>query len=279
MYDKIFIDLDGVLADFDRGVSELCGIGTEDTKRMWDAVNNVEHFYLKLQPVYGAVEMFTSLRERFGERLEVISVLPRKECKVLHAEDDKRKWVSKTFGDEIVVNIVHNFEEMKAMCTGSSCILYTKDKDKIGPWVDARGIGAVFLNPKHVMYSIIGLNPYKKVDSMFGTLIENCESSEVVIGNSLSKEDEGVVIDKEIALIMTDDIRVTITYTHDEDDWKCCYVSTDKKEFDDRIDCTFEEYMDSNGMYLESLCENQCKWAYCGSRYEDNAYRLMYENR
>ena len=50
---KIYFDMDGVLADFDRGIEELCGIKKVDQENtneekdtvMWDAVRKVEHFY------------------------------------------------------------------------------------------------------------------------------------------------------------------------------------------------------------------------------------------
>ena len=53
MVRKIFFDMDGVLADFDRGIRELCGIPSlkqeaEDKaadERMWEAVRDTDHFY------------------------------------------------------------------------------------------------------------------------------------------------------------------------------------------------------------------------------------------
>jgi len=49
----VFFDMDGVLADFDKGIRELCNISPhkqdeadpEADKKMWDAVKGVEHFY------------------------------------------------------------------------------------------------------------------------------------------------------------------------------------------------------------------------------------------
>jgi len=50
---KIYFDLDGVLADFDRGVRELCGMepvdqnnkNKGDDDRLFEAIRAVEHFY------------------------------------------------------------------------------------------------------------------------------------------------------------------------------------------------------------------------------------------
>lgn len=65
--------MDGVLADFERGVRELCGIEPigqgsatdEQTDRLWEAVKKVPHFYLKLEPVKGAAKLFNEVRAKF----------------------------------------------------------------------------------------------------------------------------------------------------------------------------------------------------------------------
>ncbi|MCD7827783.1 MAG: hypothetical protein LUG85_04540 [Clostridiales bacterium] len=48
---KVYFDLDGVLADFDRGVAELCKMrshsqtvaSTQDDDAMWAAIREMEH--------------------------------------------------------------------------------------------------------------------------------------------------------------------------------------------------------------------------------------------
>ena len=79
--DKIFIDMDGVLADFDRGVIELCGMqpvpqkedwAHGEEKIMWERVRMTEHFYDRLEIMPGAKEMFDALYERYGNKVEIL---------------------------------------------------------------------------------------------------------------------------------------------------------------------------------------------------------------
>ena len=78
---KIYFDMDGVLADFERGVRELCNLEplSQNAKHrdkhkddiMWEKIKEVEHFYYLLNPVHNAKELFDSVYERYKERCEI----------------------------------------------------------------------------------------------------------------------------------------------------------------------------------------------------------------
>ena len=73
---KIYFDMDQVLADFDRGVVELCGLDFQNensrTKEMddamWERIRDVGHFYDKLEPMPGAKEMFDAVYGKYGDQ-------------------------------------------------------------------------------------------------------------------------------------------------------------------------------------------------------------------
>ena len=84
MVSKIYFDLDGVLADFDRGVMELAGFNrnganaNSDIKDddMWQAIARVSNFYDKLELMPGAKEMFNSILLKPPTFALLLTVLP-----------------------------------------------------------------------------------------------------------------------------------------------------------------------------------------------------------
>ena len=59
MVEKIYFDMDGVLADFEKGLQELCDISIDPQNKqilnsddeMWMKIKEVDHFYDKLDPL------------------------------------------------------------------------------------------------------------------------------------------------------------------------------------------------------------------------------------
>ena len=144
--EKIYIDMDGVLADFEKGVREHCGIGTEDDEKMWAAVKNVDHFYYKLEPIRGSVEMLKTLIDKYGDKCEILSAVPKARRGIIHAEEDKREWIRKYLGNEIVVNLVHDWTEKLPFCTGEGCVLIDDRYENILGWREVGGTGILFHN-------------------------------------------------------------------------------------------------------------------------------------
>ena len=112
---KIFFDLDGVMADFDRGVHELCGMDAfshEDDPayslddEMWVRIKEVGHFYDKLELMPGAKKLFDDLYSRYGSRCEILSGIPKPRRGITTAGQDKINWVRRMLSEDVVVNIV-----------------------------------------------------------------------------------------------------------------------------------------------------------------------------
>lgn len=155
---KIYFDMDSVLADFDRGVRELCHIppvpidekSEAQDDEMWAAIREVEHFYDKLEPIPGAVEMFMAIYEKYGDRCEILTGIPKAKRGITTAGSDKTAWAHRLLSPELVVNIVYA-EEKKNFCTGADCILIDDYKKNINAWEGCGGTGILCESPAQVM--------------------------------------------------------------------------------------------------------------------------------
>lgn len=149
--DRIYFDMDGVLADFDRGLRELAGFvkrygqgeSEEEDDLMWEAVRKVDHFYSRLAPVPGAIELFCDLHALYGERCEILTGIPTPRRNIPEAGDDKVEWVRRLLPAGVKVNVVYR-KEKKGYCKGAGSILiddYAKNTDE---WVASGGTGILF---------------------------------------------------------------------------------------------------------------------------------------
>ena len=155
--------MDGVLADFNRGILELCGRMPVDQSRctdaeddaQWDAVREVSHFYDRLQPMPGALELFNELRENYD--CEILTKIPKKRRGIKNAGEDKIKWVHRLISEDIIVTVVQD-EDKKIYCKGAGHVLVDDYDQNINDWNDAGGTGILFTAPEEVMEKIKALD-------------------------------------------------------------------------------------------------------------------------
>ena len=114
---KIYFDMDGVLANFERGINEICGMEMpiqgkstkEEDDRMWQAVKDASHFYDRLEPMEGAIDMYKELSSKYD--CEILSAIPKPHRGIKTAGEDKISWAHRVLSPSIKVNIV--FKEEK----------------------------------------------------------------------------------------------------------------------------------------------------------------------
>lgn len=99
---RIFCDLDGVLADFDRGIVELTGKkpldpnSNRDDAEMWQAVEKAPNFYGDLYPMPDMYNLWAYIRPY---NPIILTGLPRMEA----AERQKRGWCKEWLGEDVQV--------------------------------------------------------------------------------------------------------------------------------------------------------------------------------
>ncbi len=144
---RIYFDMDGVLADFDRGLREMCGMEPQEQGNdavddmVFAAVRAVPHFYLNLKPVEGMLELFGEVRSAYGGRVEILTGVPSARRGIVDASSDKVEWVGRYLGKDVVVHTVARKEKRDY---AEGCILIDDFEKNIGEWKAAGGEGVLF---------------------------------------------------------------------------------------------------------------------------------------
>ncbi len=159
--DRIFFDMDGVLADFHRGVVEICGLEPVDQgvtgkreEKMWNAIRDAGHFYDRLELMPGAKEMFDAVYARYGEKCEILTGIPKPKRGIVGAAEDKVSWVRRLLSEDVKVNLVLR-EHKPQFCTGPGCILIDDYKKNIKEWEAGGGTGILSVNADETMEKLV----------------------------------------------------------------------------------------------------------------------------
>lgn len=152
----IYFDMDGVLANM-KGFMDAHDIeynpdNVRDKavdKIMWDKLNAIDHFYDKFDPLEGSVELFQKLSETY--RCEVLSAIPKPDWGVLTAGEDKRSWVKRILGEDVVVHIVYRAEKQEFV-KGPQSVLVDDLAINIREWEANGGTGILFTSAAEFDY-------------------------------------------------------------------------------------------------------------------------------
>ena len=92
----LFLDLDGVMADFDEGYSLKFGrCPREHNDVDWDALSKVDGFYLDLPPMPDYALLWNAVKRN---KPTILSGIPKS---IPEAAAHKRAWVDKYLGSEV----------------------------------------------------------------------------------------------------------------------------------------------------------------------------------
>jgi len=144
MIDKfeVFLDLDGVMADFEGALQDKLGIDFSNKGRMWGKIqhhdSNVEPWFYSLPVMSDANVLWEFVSSNFSN----VQVLSASGTTPRDAAGQKKAWFGDHFGYDTKVNIVGSSSE-KAAFAHSNAILIDDRSRAIDPFIAAGGIGVL----------------------------------------------------------------------------------------------------------------------------------------
>ena len=167
---KIYFDMDGVLADFESGVRELCGMEPQKQGRqtpeqddlMYAAMREVGHFYGKLRPFPETVALLHELLELFGpEYVAILTGVPKPARNIPEASDDKKAWIQRHVSSSLEVNTVLRRDKIQ-FAGSKDHILIDDYSANIKAWEKAGGTGICHISAEATRKRLVELGILKK---------------------------------------------------------------------------------------------------------------------
>ncbi len=158
---KIYFDLDGVLADFEKGVRELCHMtpmpqghhSNGYDEKLWAAVKAADHFYDKLDILSDGKKLFDTIYAEMPDKCEILTGIPRPSRNIVTAAEDKINWIRRNLSSTIPIHTVMR-RDKPLYCTSNDCILIDDFDENVNLWNNAGGIGILYTNAEEVMKKI-----------------------------------------------------------------------------------------------------------------------------
>lgn len=148
----LYIDMDGVIADFAKAVrTHLIPEWTEDQAmadkklngRLWKGVTQYQRaggdFWFDMDPMPDAHQLMEYVK-KYPHQILTAAGNPE-----YNAGEQKLRWMAKHFGTNIKVNVVRKAAEKAQFASPSSVLIDDKLK-ALNPWTQAGGIGVLHIS-------------------------------------------------------------------------------------------------------------------------------------
>lgn len=131
--ETLYLDLDGVLADFDRGIKEITGKWPWQLHpgKLWSKAGRADGFFENLEFTEDGLTLWEHCK---SYNPVILTGLPRGGW----AEPQKRAWVAKMLGEE--VEVITCMSKDKPKWSKEGCILVDDREKTQDPWNEEGGI-------------------------------------------------------------------------------------------------------------------------------------------
>lgn len=151
----LFVDMDGVLADFDRGIYELCGKRPHamEKKEVWATIHKQydqgKFFFKHLPLMADALELWSNLE------LYNPIILTATGHSIPTAELEKKWWANLHFPKTMVLTVEDGADKVKFVQTRPQAILIDDRSKAIDPWIEAGGIGILHTSANQTLKELV----------------------------------------------------------------------------------------------------------------------------
>jgi 5'(3')-deoxyribonucleotidase len=156
---KIFLDLDGVFANMDKRIHEICPGLPRFSNEIWGPIAKEYRFFRQLELIPDALRIITMLSHH---DLEILTACPEYRTGqpgLFTTEADKREWVAHYISKKMKVNtIVGGKNKPVFLKDNPGAVLIDDYQRNIDVWEAAGGIGILHIDVSGTIQKLHNLN-------------------------------------------------------------------------------------------------------------------------
>lgn len=158
---KIFFDSDGVMANLEIAIAKHVQVHFWDrmNAEQWKVLEKIPNFFYTLDVMQGAIEMFNTVYEAHGNKVEILTAVPNPTGLLHTAAEDKERWFKDFIHNEVTVNtVLGGKNKYKFLEQHPGAILIDDYNRNIEQWIAAGGIGILHTDPHSTIEKLKVLN-------------------------------------------------------------------------------------------------------------------------